>query len=302
MRTVCKWRWLLLLCCLCVPLATLDAKRKVRRKKTFRQKVERVYHGYQRHVIPEDVEKGTHGVDLSHYQGYINWDYVVNDTRIGFVYLKATEGATIKDRHYAANLKAVRAKYVPVGSYHFFVPRVSPYAQYRNFISTAIRSKQDLLPVVDIETLGTASPSVCRQRLRVLLRLLTNHYGKRPMIYSSYRFYRYVLKGRITGYKFFIAYYKKGVPAVGKGFTLWQYTDRARFKGVNHPVDLNKFAEGHTLEDILLRPLPKRTNQKQFRSYEKVQRIMAPFSVWLRRPFVYDAQRKIYRRSYSIYR
>lgn len=289
------WLFLLMLC-LFAPTTLTSARRKARTRKRAN------IFNFERHTIPEDVEKGTHGVDLSHYQGYINWDQLVNDTRIGFVYLKATEGATIKDKYYFQNLRTIRRKYIPVGSYHFFVPRISPYAQFKNFTSIVKKETQDLLPVVDIETLGRTSPAVCRARLMALLRLLTRHYGKRPMVYTSYRFYKYVLRGHIGHYKLFIAYYKKGTPDIGRDFTLWQYSDRARFKGVPHPVDLNKFAHGYTLEDILLHPLPKDNNKDKFRSYEKAQRHLAPFSYWLRRPFMFNAQRTLFPRGYSIYR
>ena len=40
------------------------------------------------------------GIDVSHYQGHINWEEVAQDKTISFVYVKATEGASLVDDCY----------------------------------------------------------------------------------------------------------------------------------------------------------------------------------------------------------
>ena len=37
------------------------------------------------------------GIDVSHYQGNINWSDVAGDPKVRCVYIKATEGAGLKD-------------------------------------------------------------------------------------------------------------------------------------------------------------------------------------------------------------
>lgn len=59
------------------------------------------------------------GIDVSHYQGSIDWDEVVNNTPISYAYLKATEGASLVDKTYARNLSEARRVGLSVGSYHF---------------------------------------------------------------------------------------------------------------------------------------------------------------------------------------
>ena len=44
------------------------------------------------------------GIDVSHYQGSIDWDAVAAGENISYAYLKATEGATLVDDTYARNL------------------------------------------------------------------------------------------------------------------------------------------------------------------------------------------------------
>ena len=64
------------------------------------------------------------GIDVSHYQGSIDWDEVVNNTPISYAYLKATEGASLVDKTYARNLSEARRVGLSVGSYHFYRPNI----------------------------------------------------------------------------------------------------------------------------------------------------------------------------------
>ena len=40
----------------------------------------------------EDTCAHIHGIDLSHYQGEVFWETVGDNTKMAYVYLKATEG------------------------------------------------------------------------------------------------------------------------------------------------------------------------------------------------------------------
>ena len=95
---------------------------------------------------------GAHGIDVSHYQGRINWDEVARDSKVTYVYLKATEGTGNVDDTYSYNFNECKRVGLKVGSYHFFRPQLSAKSQFDNFMSRVETRRQDLLPVVDIET------------------------------------------------------------------------------------------------------------------------------------------------------
>ena len=59
------------------------------------------------------------GIDVSHYQGDIDWNIVVKNANISYAYLKATEGATLVDDTYEKNLREAKNAGLLVGSYHF---------------------------------------------------------------------------------------------------------------------------------------------------------------------------------------
>ena len=97
------------------------------------------------------------GIDVSHYQGRIDWDQVARDKNVQFVYLKATEGSDLVDDCYLRNLYGAKRVGIPVGVYHFYRPNVNVQWQLRNFSSTAEPWRHDLIPIVDVEKRGKGS-------------------------------------------------------------------------------------------------------------------------------------------------
>ena len=59
------------------------------------------------------------GVDVSQYQGEIDWDALAaQDVR--FAYIKATEGSSYVDPRLAGNWAGAALAGIPAGAYHFF--------------------------------------------------------------------------------------------------------------------------------------------------------------------------------------
>ena len=75
------------------------------------------------------------GIDVSRYQGIIDWDQVAGSYLISYAYLKATEGASLVDKTYHRNLKEAKRVGLSVGAYHFYRPNISWKEQYDNFTS-----------------------------------------------------------------------------------------------------------------------------------------------------------------------
>ena len=53
----------------------------------------------------EDTCGHIHGIDLSHYQGQVFWETVGENTKMAYVYLKATEGGDRIDERYERNIE-----------------------------------------------------------------------------------------------------------------------------------------------------------------------------------------------------
>ncbi len=70
---------------------------------------------------------------------------------IGFVYVKATEGADFKDASFGANINAARRAGLKVGAYHFFRFDSSGYLQKLNLLHSVRGRHLDLPLVIDVE-------------------------------------------------------------------------------------------------------------------------------------------------------
>ena len=193
-----------------------------------------------------------YGIDVSHHQDLIDWEQVPN---VQFVYIKATEGATYQDKNYSQNLQGARKAGIPVGSYHYFRTTSSAHEQFENFRKNVPVDQQDLIPMVDIEERRNWTRSQFQDSLRVFMKLVEEHFGKAPMIYSVQNFYRDNGAPEFNNYHLMLGRYNSEEPPSFKGkghYTVWQYSEDGRIPGISKGVDLDRFHPDCSIEDILL--------------------------------------------------
>ncbi len=201
-----------------------------------------------------DADAPYHGIDISSHQRHIDWKLVAADKNIHFIYIKATEGATYQSPHYAYNVTMAHQAGVPVGSYHYLKTTSSINEQFHNFTRTAVLTSQDLIPMIDVESRGSWSRQQLNDSVALLARLLEEHYGRTPMIYSTMEFYNENLAPRFNKFPLYIARYSSQQPSInweGK-VTLWQFSDEGIIPGIDAYVDLSRFVDGHDMSSILL--------------------------------------------------
>lgn len=194
------------------------------------------------------------GIDVSRHNGKIDWMKVKKSHKLQFVYVKATEGASYTDPLYAKNITEARKAGFPVGSYHYFRMTSSAHAQFKNFVSAVKSHKQDLLPMVDVETTDKHSAKETRDSLNVFIRLIKAHFGKAPMIYATNRSYNEICGPAYNKYHLYIGRYGNNAPKIkGEGqYSIWQYSEKGSIRGVPKPVDLARFNSRYSLKDIKL--------------------------------------------------
>ena len=100
-------------------------------------------HNRRTNVPPRNADAKYNGIDISSYQGYIDWAKVSSDKDISFVYIKATEGATYRSPHYAHNITQARRYGLFVGSYHYITSSSTIDKQFENFSKFALSSGPD---------------------------------------------------------------------------------------------------------------------------------------------------------------
>lgn len=194
------------------------------------------------------------GIDVSHYQGNINWQLVGIDQNVHYVYIKATEGSGLVDSHYRRNFKEAKQSGILVGSYHFFSPSASALMQLKNFTDIVKAGEQDLIPIVDVERRGRRSERDFHSKLRQFLTGLERIYGKKPVIYTGVNFFNKYLAGKYSDYSFMIARYGDDVPELMEDvrIVLWQFTQEGRVAGVSGNVDRSCFLDKFGMQDIQL--------------------------------------------------
>ena len=203
----------------------------------------------------EDTCDHVHGIDLSHYQGQVFWETVGENTKMAYVYLKASEGGDRIDAYFERNIDLAHRYGLKVGSYHFFRPKTNLDIQLRNFMAQCLPGEQDLIPMVDVETNASLPTEEFCDSLMKFLRLMEVAYRQKPLIYTYRNFYNKHLVGKLDDYQLMIAMYTDEEPELidGRDYTLWQYTAKGRIVGVNGYVDKSRFMGNHSLREIRYR-------------------------------------------------
>lgn len=187
-----------------------------------------------------------HGIDVSKYQSYIDWEEVkamqVNDVQIGFAFIKATEGLNNLDKYFIRNWKKTQNAEVTRGAYHFFLATKSGKAQAENFINVVELEPGDLPPVLDIEQTYGVPADKLRKNVREFLQTVEEYYGVKPIIYTNVDFYNHYLKGDFDHYRLWVAHYlQKDRPRITRDWLFWQHSEQGRVNGIVHKVDFNVF-------------------------------------------------------------
>lgn len=204
--------------------------------------------------LPKYYASTRYGIDVSRYQGNINWQEVSKDSRVSFVYLKATESTGLVDKTYRRNLREARRVGLPVGVYHFFSAKTPAHQQLANFMSAVDPKTQDLIPIVDVEVAPRRKSQIVPflKRLRAFVDGVEKYFGCKPMIYTSQNFYKEFLAGKFLDCPIMLAKYSEGVPEVGEDirFLVWQFTASGSIRGITGNVDRSCLMNHYTVDDI----------------------------------------------------
>jgi len=187
-----------------------------------------------------------HGIDVSRYQETIDWQSVqgmnVEGVKLGFTFIKATEGIESEDRFFKRNWKKSREAGIVRGAYHFFIATKDGKLQAQNFIKNVNLDTGDLPPVLDVEQTYTANPDQLRKEIKTWLDVIENYYSVKPIIYTYLDFYDKNLKGYFDDYPLWVAHYlQPHQPRINRDWTFWQHSEQGHVNGIQSRVDFNVF-------------------------------------------------------------
>ena len=169
------------------------------------------------------------------------------DYPVSFVYIKSTEGTSIRNRFYLNDYAQARKHDIRTGAYHFWSVRTGGAEQATYFIRNTLFREGDLPPVLDVEpTNAQIAQSGGAERLfreiRVWLKAVERHTGVKPILYVNQMFVNNHLSKQPVlkrDYRVWIARYSEYKPDVR--LTYWQLCPDGRVAGIQGDVDINVF-------------------------------------------------------------
>jgi GH25 family lysozyme M1 (1,4-beta-N-acetylmuramidase) len=226
-------------------------------------------------AISDRAHAVVQGIDVSHFQGNINWNSVKADG-IEFAFVKATEGVDFIDVKFNAYMNDALSANVLIGPYHFARPdsfKTDPLdaANEANDFVDAIQpyylsGASVLRPVIDMErTSGqptlAAEKQFLSQWIRNFAAVVQTRLGVSPIIYSSSAFASNVFDDDLNQFPLWIAKptttndfafaAPPTTPQLGiwgnTGYSFWQWSWTGIVGGIN-PVDRDVFAG--SLQDL----------------------------------------------------
>jgi lysozyme len=186
------------------------------------------------------------GLDVSHWQGDINWDEVPPEYR--FVYMKSSESNWYKDNKFIQNfdLSAGRDR----APYHFWRMNGDPVGQAKFWRDVVGDRIGEWGPVVDLEDTNAIKGSQCRVEVETFLDQVVEEFGGLVIYSAAWWWDSWILAPIANEYGLIVANYKTVypwsqpyMPKTG-GWTdwlMWQHSSKGSVSGITGNVDLNLF-------------------------------------------------------------
>lgn len=188
----------------------------------------------------------TEGIDVSYWQGTIDWQRVAGDG-IDFAFIRLSYGEIFRDPKFDANWAGAKAAGITRGAYQFFKPSQDIDLQAQIMIDAmADRNPGDLPPVLDVEVTDGYSATSMKAKIDKWVTKVQGALGVTPIIYSGSYFWRDQVAGSKdeSANPFWIAQYTTkcpNLPLPWEQWTLWQYSSRGSVAGIRGYVDLDRF-------------------------------------------------------------
>lgn len=223
-------------------------------------------------AIVADGSQIYEGIDVSNWQGYINYEEVKNEG-INIIYIKSSQGDNIIDSYFKINYNNAKANGLKVGFYHFLTARNEEEAirQAEFFSSVISNTSPDCKLAMDFEVFGDLTVSEVNNISQVFLERVKEITRKDVIIYSDTFNASNVFGAELAQkYPLWIAEYGVEMPRETNWDTWqgFQYTSRGIINGIRGYVDRDRFTNQIFLQEGLqIAPTGAPGNYNQDTSY-----------------------------------
>ncbi len=192
------------------------------------------------------------GIDVSVFQGNINWNAVKGDG-VDFAFIRLgyrgyTNGAIKVDSNFHKNIQGAQAAGVKVGVYFYSqaISRTEAIEEAQFCIDELRGYRLDLPVVFDLEGAQNSQYRTRGMTTQTAVRMVeafcdtVENAGYRSMYYSYAKFLaeHEGMVAQLKGYDLWMAMYYK-VPFFPYNFQIWQYTSTGKVAGIAKEVDMN---------------------------------------------------------------
>jgi lysozyme len=207
-------------------------------------------------AIVQDNGTSYNGIDVSQWQGYIDFSEVKNDG-IDVVYIKASQGNNFVDPYFETNYNNAIQNGLKIGFYHYTTAtNVNDAIIEARFFASVISGKNvDCKLAMDFEQFDGLNPLQINEISQAFIEELKDITGKDAIIYSDLYNAQNIFDAELANqYPLWLAYYGDylALNEVDASWNNWegvQYTDQGEIDGINGYVDRDVFTSNIFLED-----------------------------------------------------
>ncbi len=186
------------------------------------------------------------GIDISKWQGDIDWEVLSANPEVEFVMIRASYGQEDVDKRLEQNVAGCEQYGIPYGFYHYLYAKNVEEAEIEaDFFLSTVKNYRPTYPLVlDIEesfyqemTKEEVTDIVC-----TFMEKLENA-GYYAMIYSFAKFYDdCLIQSRVNVYDNWVACWgdeQRLSENFGYAYGMWQYSESGQMEGIPENVDLD---------------------------------------------------------------
>jgi lysozyme len=187
----------------------------------------------------------TDGIDVSYYQGTINWSQVKAAGK-DFAIVRVSDGTGFMDPKFVTNWKGAKAAGLAVGAYQFFRPTQDATAQADlmvNQLNAVGFGAGDIPPVIDVEVTDGVSGATLLARVNTWIARVKSRTGRLPILYTSPGFWGGIGSPSTLPY-IWVAHWGvscPNLPAPWGRLRFWQYSSTGKVSGISGNVDIDMY-------------------------------------------------------------
>jgi len=194
------------------------------------------------------ASSGTLGIDVSKWNGNIDWNAVKN-SGVSYVIIRcgyrgSTGGSLIEDPKFKTNIQGALNAGLKVGVYFFSqaVNEVEAVEEASMTIGLIKKYKISYPVFLDVEASGGRADKIDRntrtQVIKAFCETIKNS-GYTPGVYANKTWLNsYMNAGELNSYKIWLAQYNTAPTYSGK-FDMWQYSSKGKVGGISGDTDMN---------------------------------------------------------------